>query len=55
MYEQQQRDPAAKVVTERDLDRVIGLGAIQPKGLVYPTTTIDVGAAENPEISRELV
>ena len=36
-----ERDPATEVITtESDIDKIISLGAIQPKGLPFPVTTI---------------
>jgi len=44
MYQQQQRDPVTNVVTHKHIDRVVGLVAIQSKGLVYPTGDVLVSA-----------
>ena len=36
-----ERDPGTELITrESDIDKIISLGAIQPKGLPFPVTTI---------------
>jgi len=37
----EQRDPATEgIFKDSDVDKVIGLGAIQPRGLAFPSTTV---------------